>query len=394
MALQSKVAFEHQLKALRILIEQTSGGVLTFGLYSDLPTREQAAERLREKCSVPIRTIALSPESNDPVGIIRAFPPAPRACFLFLDVEAAFPNLLGYVNFGREALLQSGHALVFWIREEGLRRIAAEAPDFWAWRSNVFDFRTADIPELEIATGPHDPVIGHYRPADLAAQAEALEEDTTGDFVSKLGLGRRQLALRRFEEAGEALQQAENYAEKRGDLRGLAEALLLLGNSKFELKLLEEAEPLYRRSFEIASRIGSKEQMIAALRQLSLLQQTKGDTDSAYQTALTMMQVAADLKDPASLASTYDQLGNVLFNKRDLRGAEQAFLSAAKYEELLRHESDLAFTLARLGRVYEEMGDVTKAEEVLRKAARLFRESELQFEAGQVAQILERIGAR
>jgi tetratricopeptide (TPR) repeat protein len=107
-----------------------------------------------------------------------------------------------------------------------------------------------------------------------------------------------------------------------------------------------------------------------------------------------MMQVAADLKDPASLASTYDQLGNVLFNKRDLRGAEQAFLSAAKYEELLRHESDLAFTLARLGRVYEEMGDVTKAEEVLRKAARLFRESELQFEAGQVAQILERIGAR
>jgi tetratricopeptide (TPR) repeat protein len=238
-------------------------------------------------------------------------------------------------------------------------------------------------------------VIGHYRPADLAAQAEALGADTTGDFVSKLGLGRRQLALRRFEQAGEALQQAANYAEKRGDLRGLAEALLLLGNSKFEQKLLDEAEPLYRRSFEIASRIGSKDQIIAALRQLSLLEQTKGDTDIAYQTALMVMRLATDLEDPASLAGAYDQLGNVLFiNKRDLRGAEQAFLSAAKYEELLKHGSDLAFTLARLGRVYEEMGDVTKAEEVLRKAAKLFQEYGFQSEASQVAQILQRIGAR
>ena len=36
------------------------------------------------------------------------------------------------------------HAVVFWVREHGLRRAATEAPDLWRYESSLFDFRSAD----------------------------------------------------------------------------------------------------------------------------------------------------------------------------------------------------------------------------------------------------------
>ena len=190
-----------------------------------------------------------------------------------------------------------------------------------------------------------------------------------------------------------AFEQAVAEAERQGDQRGLAQALLLLGNSILEQGSLREARELYDRSLEIAGKLDSKEQIMAALRQLSLLAQRQGDAETAYRFALKMMQVAQGIDDPTSLASAHDQMGNVLFLRKDLRGAREAYRTAAKYEHQLNHRSDLAFTLARLGRVYEEMGDVSQAEDALRQAALLFREYGLESEEAQIAAALHRIGA-
>ncbi|MDQ2774119.1 MAG: tetratricopeptide repeat protein [Acidobacteriota bacterium] len=393
MAAEVEANFERELKTLRLLIEQTREGVLAFNLYSDVATRNDATAWLQKQSAVPVEIVPLSKGFTDLAEIIRSAPPIPRRCFVFFDIEAGFPSMLGYVNFHREVLLQLGHALVFWIREEGLRRMAEGAPDFWAWSSRVFDFRIGQDVELG-QSGGHDAAVGHYSPAQLAKQVQALGESGGSDFVSQLALGRRQLALGRFEESENAFQQAIAEAERQGDQRGLAEALLLIGNSKLAQGLLDEAGPLYRRSFEIATQLGSKEQIVRALGQLSLLAQKNEDPDSAYRLALMMTHIAETVDDPTSLASAYDRLGNVLFSRKDLRGAEQALLTAAKHEEQLNHRSDLAFTLARLGRVYEEMGDVSQAESVLRRAALLFREFGSESEEVQAAAVLQRIGAQ
>jgi hypothetical protein len=392
MTAQVEATFGRELKALRLLIEQTREGVLAFSLYSDTATRNAATAWLQNQSSVPVRIVGLSQGFTDLAEIIRSDPPVPRRCFVFFDVEAGFPKMLGYLNFHREVLLQLGHALVFWIREEGLRRIAEGAPDFWAWSSRVFDFRIDRGLELGPA-GPHDATIGHYSPAQITEQAQALGASGRSDFVSQLALGRRQLALGRFEESEDAFQRAIAEAERQGDQRGLAEALLLFGNSKLEQGFLDEAGPLYQRSFEIATQLGSKQQVVTALRQLSLLAQKNEDPDLAYRLALMLTHIAESLNDPASLSSAYDRLGNALFGRKDLRGAEQALLTAAKHEEQLNHRSDLAFTLASLGRVYYEMGDLSQAEAVLRRAALLFRESGAESEAAQAAAILQRISS-
>jgi tetratricopeptide (TPR) repeat protein len=389
MADQIGEQFGSELKGLQTLVEQRREGVLAFGLYSDSRVPKDAVEWLRSHSAVPVSPVRVTPDSPDPRQAIRDFPPTPRRCFLFLDVEAGFPKLLGYVNLNREALLKQGHALVFWIREEGLRRIASEAPDFWAWRSRVFDFRTVHQPEIG-PSGPRDAAIGHYETEDIERQVLSLEQQPA-EAVSQLALGRRQLVLRNYAQADTALSRAVEKAERANDLPGLAEATFLLGNSKLEQGQLVEAEALYQRSWEMAVASGREARRLAVIRQLSLLEQMRGNLELAHEYAVLALLSADKLQDLPSLAGTYDQLGNVLFLKKELRGAEEAYHNALKYEEMLGHRSDLAFTLVNLSKVHEEMGALTEAEQELQRAAMLFRELGDGSQEAQVRQMLERM---
>jgi tetratricopeptide (TPR) repeat protein len=389
MVAQVETQFGRELKGLRILTEQTREGVLAFSLYSDVNVRDAASDWLKNQSSVPVEMVRLASGVVDLAEIIGRFPPSSRHCFLFFDIEAAFPKVLGYVNLHRERLLQFGHALVFWIREEGLRRIAESAPDFWAWRSSVFDFRTAQ----DLSLGPigsHDAVVGHYDKAQLLEQIQSLEESGGSDFVTQLALGRRQLALGRFEEADHALRQSIAEAERQSDKPGLAEALVLLANSKAGQGLLGEANKLYNLSFDIAKQIGLKEMAVTLSHRFSELAQLAGDADGAYNLARSAMDLAEASGDKSALASAHQQLGNVLFARRDLRGAEEEYLAAAKYEEQLSHRIDLGRILARLSRVYEEMGTASEAESSRQRAVELLTESG--FEPPEIKSVLQRSG--
>jgi tetratricopeptide (TPR) repeat protein len=386
---QVEAQFAEELEGLRILTELTRGGVLAFGLYSEVRIREGASEWLKNKSTLPVQIVQLSDGVIDLVQIIGYFPSDSRHCFVFFDIEAAFPKILGYVNLHRERLFHFGQALVFWIREEGLRRIAESAPDFWAWRSNVFDFRTAQ--DLSLGpTGLHDAVVGHYSKAQLLEQVQSLAESGALDFVTQLALGRRQLALGRFEEADKALQQAVAEAERQGDQRGLAEALDLLGSSKIAQGFTGTASAILDRSFDIAKQTGPGVMAVTQSRRLSERAQVAGETEAAYDLAKSALALAANSGDPNALACAHEQMGNVLFGRKDLRDAEQEFLSAVKYEEQLSHRTDLAVTLLKLSRVYEEMGAATKASVATERAIALLQE--FGWDQTEITKILEKNG--
>jgi len=336
-------------------------------MYSDLRTREDSALWLKKQASVPVEIIRLTPETIYLGEIIQVFPAVPRRCFLFFDVESAFPKILGYLNLNREKLFQLGHALVFWVRREGLRRIAEEAPDFWAWRSRVLDFRTGEKPERG-QIGLHDSVIGHYTLEQIQRQLESLEESGGSDLASQLALGRRYLALGEFERAEAPLERARAEAERQGDQLGLAAVLYLLGHCRFAHGFFDEADSLYSNSLKIACEIGSNEVISAAARQLSVVALHNGDMDSAIGYANTMMQIAILSGNLTALAGAHDHMGSILAGSDDPRGAEQEYLAAVKYEEQLGHRSDLALTLGKLAHVYEEMGDSARAESVRKRA--------------------------
>lgn len=69
------------------------------------------------------------------------------ACVLILGLEQSIPldttslTLLSHLNLARELYKKHiNHPLVIWLPEYALASIARHAPDFWAWRSGVFDF--------------------------------------------------------------------------------------------------------------------------------------------------------------------------------------------------------------------------------------------------------------
>lgn len=389
MSAETEVDFERERKTLRLLIDKTDGGVLAFGLYTGRNAVDGVVEWLQQG-SVPLRTVVLSQDLADPTVVVGALPRSPRQCVVFYNVETAFPKFLGFVNFHREELLEAGHALLFWVREEGLRRIAEEAPDFWAWRSRVFDFRTVEESE-QWTTGPHDSAIAHYSSSDLEEQVASLADSGSTDLVSQLALGRRQIALERYDEADQSLQLAVEDAERSHDSRRLAEALLLLGNSKLARKKLGEAERLYIRSSELAERINAGDLKLGAEFALIQLRLMQGDGRSAQDLIKNVLEWARKTEDSTALAVAFDLFGDSLAATEDLRGAEQAYLQSMKYAEIVGWASATASTLARLGRVYLEMGDLAKAQEALQRAASLFQSNGFTKEAAEVTRMLQEL---
>ncbi|MCG2760629.1 MAG: hypothetical protein L6407_05405, partial [Candidatus Delongbacteria bacterium] len=60
--------------------------------------------------------------------------------FLVHNMEKGFPEVLQFLNFKREELVDQHARVLFWVKEEELARISAEAPDFFAFRNRVVEF--------------------------------------------------------------------------------------------------------------------------------------------------------------------------------------------------------------------------------------------------------------
>ena len=135
-----------ELDTLALLVRETSGNVLTFALHTDIAGRDAAAGMLKDRLAMRVVEFSLSGADNDPLAHLDSLGVKDRCCVFFYGLEDALPGLAGHVNLRREALADTPHALVFWTGEYGLRQIAAKAPDFWAFRSGVFDFRSEPAP--------------------------------------------------------------------------------------------------------------------------------------------------------------------------------------------------------------------------------------------------------
>ena len=146
MSIQADI--DHDYRRIKILLEDTDSFVLTFALYRDAKEQRENAKRLREMLELPVTQVALKGDNLNPVRTFLDLPKEPRQAIFFTFLGSSLPEgksdfdkFAGYVNIQREAFTDAPHAVVLWLREEQLVRLMRRAPDFWAWRSGVFDFR-------------------------------------------------------------------------------------------------------------------------------------------------------------------------------------------------------------------------------------------------------------
>ena len=380
-ATEKELGRSPELRSLALLIRETDGNVIAFALYRTWKNRQEAIGALKEHLGMPVAEFSLSAQVKDPLVFLAAVPREERRGIFLYGLEEALPEVAGYLNRQREAFADIPHAVVFWVTQKGLQDIAKKAPDFWAWRSGVFDLRTP-----EAAT-------------TIAARASLLAEETS--FADRDELERKislyQELLREYggeEPADEEFllrvknrltmalyhagrfQEAETQAREAADLSQrilgpedpqAATTLTNLGGVLQELGDLEGARGCYERARAIDEKVYGREHPAVArdVNNLGLVLQDLGDLAGArgcFERALAIDERVYGPEHP-TVASMVNNLGMVLQNLGDLAGARECYERArAIGEKVYGPEHPTVATMVNnLGMVLQDLGDLPGA---------------------------------
>ena len=322
-----------------------------------------------------------------------------------LRSDTPHPPLLAHLNLARERYRELGGPLVLWLPDYALTRLAREAPDFWAWRSGVFEF----APEAEMAASALRQMA--YEPGlvtsslNAAAKRERLalleqlladyrllgegpqERDAQAGILWKMGslrqdLGGYQAAQRDYQEALRIEQQLSDAQGSAGLLHNLG--MLAHGQGDYA-----EARRLYQESLDINQQLGNRAGVAQTLHQLGLLAQDQGDYAEARRLCQESLDIEQQLGNRAGIAISLHQLAVLAQDQGDYAEARRLCQESLDIKQQLGSRAGIAQTLHQLGMLAHDQGDYAEAR-------RLYQESldinqQLGDRAG-VAQTLHQLG--
>ena len=225
--------------------------------------------------------------------------------------------------------------LLIWLPDYALTRLAREAPDFWGWRSGVFEL----LPDLKLMSIIEKMVVQDAETSNLGLnekreRASALE-----------GLIRDYQELPRGERVG----------------RGQAEVLHRSGNIHRQLGEYEEARRLYGECLKINQELGDKSGVAATLYQMGIIAQDTGDMVEARRLYRECLKIDQELGDKSGMAATLHLMGNMAYVTDDLVEARRLYEESLKIKQELGKKSGVAATLHQMGMMAQDTGDMGEA---------------------------------
>jgi tetratricopeptide (TPR) repeat protein len=378
-----------ELDGLRLLVEETTGNVIAFVRYERVTEREAGIRYLKEQLSIPVVERVLSEDRKNPLALLDNLSDQ-RCCVQFYDLEAALTEVTGYLNVNREAYAEVPHALVFWVGEHGLREVATNAPDFWAWRSGVFDVRSGQsdllkaVSQIALTDGVRFTDQGDLqRRADL--YQELISEKNDPEYIARLRLKLAAVLhmLGELDASEREACQLKVWAEERGHDSWIAAACHLLGTVFQEREEYEKAEEYYRKSVELRENLDSEYDVSATYHQLGTLAREREELEVAEKWYRKAVEAERRLGKKQSLAKTYYELGRLAQRRQKLEKAEDWYRKAMGIEENLGNERDAAMTYRGIGELARERRNFAEAEKWLQKSLEI--ESRLEDDRGAAA---------
>ncbi|NJN87997.1 MAG: tetratricopeptide repeat protein, partial [Leptolyngbyaceae cyanobacterium SL_7_1] len=254
-----------------------------------------------------------------------------------MDQVGRYPPILQDLNFVRDAYRQSvSHPLLFVLPDYAITRISQYAPDFWAWQSGLFRFKTSSQSLKQLRVEAVEQPLPYIASTENQAQIEQLqtllmELRPSGKAIAPSDLhlcselyykiGSAYLTQRQANKATDYLLEGLKLMAKQLDL-GLSQSLYRkLGNAYEQRRQFEEAIAAYKQSLEIAKSLNQPERVATVLRDLgdvALEQRHFEQAQAFYHQSLEIDEIH---NDRYSQARTYHQLGIVA---QELREYEQA----------------------------------------------------------------------
>ena len=302
--------------------------------------------------------------------------------FFVHNLEKGFPEVLQFLNFKREELVEDRVKVIFWVTEEELSRISREAPDFFAFRNRVVEFM--EVPHAgELRPSLVEFALDtEYRSMDEIKRSIELKEkllselttetEISGYLLGSLGILYEQIGL--YEKSIDCSEKALAIARGIGDRRNEGAWLGNLGIAYRDLGQAEKAIECYEGALAIAREIGSRRGEEVSLGNLGNAYRNRGQVEKAvkyYEDALAIAREIGDRRGEGNalgnLGLAYRELGQV---EKAIGYDEDALVIAREIGDR-RNEG---VWLGNLGLAYSYLGQVEKAIEYYEDALAIARE--------------------
>ena len=351
---------QRNLEALRRLILRAKGFTLVFARCNSLAQRDRLVSILNSSLP-PSRRKLLEINLDQPIDdLLQAITERLQekdggsAIFVY-GLEKSFhahesPAMLQTLNLSRELFPQRVHyPLVIWLPEFALRQFILYAPDFWAWRSDLYNFTTkpeARLQEEEYAL---------YDRADALILSLKEKQD-------------------RIEILQNLLSDYQEMGEGRGELQSSLRILESLASIHYSLGEYSEAEHSLKRSISLAERLNNRKYLLTAQHNLGIIEGAKGDYKRAEELYQMSLNIYEELGDKIGISKSLHQLGIISHLQGDYRKAEELYQKSLSIAEELGDKNGIAGSFFQLGIIKQLQGDYPRAEEFYRKSLRITEE--------------------
>ncbi|MEO0768539.1 MAG: tetratricopeptide repeat protein [Cyanobacteria bacterium J06649_4] len=323
------------------------------------------------------------------------------------DGIGAYPPVLQDLNYVRDAYqAEVPYPLLFVLPDYAITRVSKYAPDFWAWRSGVFRFRstaesveafkteTLEQPVRRIASAETQAQIDRLQKLlmELKPTGKAIQPDkvfTCAEIYYKLGS--LYLTQKQPDVAEKYLQAGLKLAKKgKNDIIQI-DFSRKIGNAYKEMRRFEEAKIAYETAMELAEakeRLPQMSILLADLGDVALAERQFEKAREYYQQSLS---IDKEKDNRYGQASTCHQLGIVAQKLREYEQARSHYLQALTIKEEFNDRYSQASTHGQMGLLAEAEGNPTEAASYLLKELEVSSEFNNQFSIGMTINDLKRL---
>ncbi|MFM6091317.1 MAG: tetratricopeptide repeat protein [Dolichospermum sp.] len=366
-----------------------------------------------------------------------------------IGVFGEYPPFLQDLNFVRDAYKKTvPYPILFILPDYAINRLAKFAPDFWAWRSGVFRFKTlektrenaiAQTLESHIKIDRVEPqekqerieilqsLLMEYKPTceqtndgNLRRYSNILLElgtayisqhkpKTAREYLAKALQIAKKLAdvnfqLQVLNEIGDAFaeerkfktainyyQQVLDIARKLKNRNGESYALFNLGNAYLNLRQFLEARNYYQQCLEITQELDDHDNQAKTYHNLGMVAQEMGEYDQARNFYQQVLAIYTEFDNRYSQARTYHHLGIVAQEMGEYAQARDFYQQALAIKIEFGDRYSQAKTYHCLGILAETQEDYTEARTNLQTALEIYIEYKDEYWGNIARENLERL---
>jgi tetratricopeptide (TPR) repeat protein len=395
-------------KEIRERVESQGIKIVEIDLHE--PVRDLLAE-IRHRLK---NTYLIKPRDEKREFVVADSPPR-FAIFVYglehsIHSSETYQPALAVMNYKRENFRDLIPApIVLWVPEYALQAIMEDAPDFWAWRSGVFEFDTPKI-QLEKSWVEVKPESGKLELSRMTVDEKRqriqllsgllAEYETRNDsnspeiIITRLDLydriGKLYYLLGDYERALEFHEREHNIAKDSDNKFCIANSLHGLGMINQARGNYSVAIDDYTKASEIFEEIGNPTGLAIYLHQIGSIYQERGEYELALEMYEKSIRIKEKFSDVQGIANSLHGIGNIHYLRQDYGAALSMYSKAFKISEEIGDSDGVASSLHHMAMVNHVRGEYIEAQSNYEKALKI---SEAIGDRTGAAMTLNNIGA-